>query len=245
MSNDDEMTEVTTGPPAASGSRTHLAAWGLLAVAVVLAARYFEVTALLAGALEAIARLGPWGPVLFVLLYVAATVFFLPGSVLTLGAGFVFGVGLGAVVVSISATLGATAAFLVARYVARSWVARKIEGDARFRAIDEAVARDGWKIVGLLRLSPVVPFNLLNYAFGLTRVSLRDFVLASWIGMMPGGLMYVYLGSIAGQLAGAARPPRTPVEWAFYGVGLVATVAATIYVTRVARRALARRAHVS
>ena len=122
------------------------------------------------------------------------------------GAGVVFGLVRGFVIVSISATLGATAAFLVGRYLARAFIAAKIEGHPKFAAIDEAVAREGWKIVALLRLSPVVPFNVLNYAFGVTRVSLRDYVVASWIGMMPGTLLYVYLGSIAGDLAGAARP---------------------------------------
>jgi len=95
---------------------------------------------------------------------VAATVLFLPGSILTLGAGVVFGVVKGALIVSVSATLGATATFLVGRYVARDAIARKIDGNPRFKAIDQAVAREGWKIVGLTRLSPVFPFNLLNYA---------------------------------------------------------------------------------
>jgi uncharacterized membrane protein YdjX (TVP38/TMEM64 family) len=198
---------------------------------------------LLRTALEAIARLGAWGPVLFALLYVAATVLFLPGSILTLGAGVVFGLARGAVIVSISATLGATAAFLVGRYVARDWVAGKIEGNPKFKAIDEAVAREGWKIVGLTRLSPVFPFNLLNYAFGLTRVSLSHYVIASWIGMIPGTVMYVYLGSVAGTLASAGGgTSRTPAEWALYAVGLAATIGVTVYVTRLARRALARRA---
>ena len=154
-------------------SRGALGLWALAIVAALLAARYFDAPAWLRTGLEAIARLGAWGPVLFVLLYVAATVLFLPGSILTLGAGVVFGLARGAVIVSISATLGATAAFLVGRYVARDWVAGKIEGNPKFKAkaIDEAVAREGWKIVGLTRLSPVFPFNLLNYAFGLTRVS--------------------------------------------------------------------------
>ncbi len=173
-------------------------------------ARYFNAQALLRQALDLIAGLGPWGPVMFVLLYIVATVFFLPGSILTLGAGFVFGVIKGAILVSIAATLGATAAFLVGRYLARDWVAKKIEGNVRFKAIDEAVAREGWKIVGLTRLSPVFPFNLLNYAFGLTRVSLRDYFFASWIGMMPGTLMYVYLGSLAGDLAVGRRGRAYP-----------------------------------
>jgi uncharacterized membrane protein YdjX (TVP38/TMEM64 family) len=231
----------TSAAPRA-GSRGKLALWALLIVGLVLAAHYFDAPARLRSALDGIARLGPWGPVLFTLLYVAATVFFLPGAILTVGAGVVFGLVRGFVIVSISATLGATAAFLVGRYLARDWIAGKIAGHPKFAAIDEAVAREGWKIVGLLRLSPVVPFNVLNYAFGVTRVSLRDYVVASWIGMMPGTLVYVYLGSVAGDLARAGgRPSRTPIEWAFYAVGLVATIAVTVFVTRLARRALAER----
>jgi len=216
---------------------------GAGAAFVVVAARALDAPALLREALSRVGELGPWGPVVFVVLYVAATVLFLPGSILTLGAGVVFGLVRGVVVVSIAATLGATAAFLVARYFAREAVARRIEGDPRFRAIDQAVALDGWKIVGLARLSPLFPFNLLNYAFGVTRVTLRDYVLASWIGMLPGTVMYVYLGSLAGDLAalGQAERERTPAEWALYAVGLLAAITVTTYVTRVARGALARR----
>src|SRR5260370_31512004 len=148
-------------------------------VAALLAARSSAAPALLGTALEAIARLGAWGAVLFALLYMAARVLFLPGSILTLGAGVVFGLARGAVIVSISATLGATAAFLVGRYVARDWVAGKIEGNPKFKAIDEAVAREGWKIVGLTRLSPVLPFTLLNYTFGLTPGSPSHYGIAS------------------------------------------------------------------
>jgi uncharacterized membrane protein YdjX (TVP38/TMEM64 family) len=115
---------------------------------------------------------------------------------------------------------------------------KKIEGRASFAAIDRAVANEGWNIVFLTRLSPVFPCTLLNYAFGLTRVSLRDYVLASWIGMMPGTVMYVYLGSLV--RAGVADHERTPTEWALYGTGLLATVAVVVIVTRIARRALAR-----
>ena len=217
------------------------AKWLLIAVvlvAVVVALFLLDVRALLRDGLDAIGRLGPWGPVLFILIYIAATVLFLPGSVLTLGAGAVFGVALGSVYVSIASTLGATAAFLVGRYLAREWVAKKIEGNASFAAIDRAVAAEGWKIVGLTRLSPAFPFSLLNYAFGVTRVSLRDYVLASWIGMMPGTVMYVYVGSLA---RAAGDRSRTPAEWALYGLGLLATIGVTIVVTRLARRALAQR----
>ena len=158
---------------------------------------------------------------------------------LTLGAGAVFGVVWGSIYVSIASTLGATAAFLVGRYLARDAIARKIEGSERFAVIDKAVAKEGWKIVGLTRLSPVFPFTLLNYAFGLTQVKLRDYMLASWIGMMPGTVMYVYLGSLAKAPTG--EHPRTTGEWALYGVGLLATVVVTVFVTCIAKKALARK----
>ena len=203
----------------------------------MLAAKYLHVQDSLKEALDWIGKLGPWGPVIFVGLYVVATVLFVPGSVLTLGAGAVFGVVLGSVCVSISATLGATAAFLVGRYLAREAIARKIEKNEKFATIDRAVADEGWKIVLLTRLSPVFPFTLLNYAFGLTRVKLSHYVLASWIGMMPGTVMYVYLGSLVN--VGAGHRQRTTGEWVLYGVGLLATVAVTVFVTRLARKALA------
>jgi len=151
----------------------------------------------------------------------------------------VFGVALGSVCVSISATLGATAAFLVGRYLARDAIARKIEKNEKFATIDRAVADEGWKIVLLTRLSPVFPFTLLNYAFGLTRVKLSHYVLASWLGMIPGTVMYVYLGSLVN--VGAGHRQRTTGEWVLYGVGLLATVVVTVFVTRLASRALAKK----
>lgn len=193
----------------------------------------------LQAALAWLAEMGPWGPVLFVALYAGATIFFLPGSILTLGAGALFGVGWGSVYVSLASTLGATGAFIVGRYLARDIVARWVDRDPRFAAIDRAVAHEGWKIVGLTRLSPVFPFTLLNYAFGLTRVSLRDYVLASWLGMMPGTVLYVYLGSLAKEAAGPRA--RSAGEWALYAAGLLATLVVTGLITRLAKRALAAR----
>jgi uncharacterized membrane protein YdjX (TVP38/TMEM64 family) len=227
--------------PAPSKSRSRLTwvVYGTVAVSLVLALRYFHVQDLLKEALDWIGKLGSWGPVIFLGIYIVATVLFIPGSVLTLGAGAVFGVVLGSIYVSISATLGATAAFLVGRYLARDAIARKIEKNEKFAAIDRAVADEGWKIVFLTRLSPVFPFTLLNYAFGLTRVKLRHYVLASWIGMIPGTVMYVYLGSLVH--IGAGNRHRTVGEWALYGVGLLATIVVTVFVTRLARKALARK----
>lgn len=227
-------------PPTESGSSTS-SRWKLLLlvgtlIAIFIAARFFRIQDHLKQILESVSTLGHWGPILFVTLYILASIFFIPGSVLTLGAGAIFGVFWGSVYVSVGSTLGATAAFLVGRYFARGAISRKIDGNPRFAAIDKAVAVDGWKIVGLTRLSPVFPFTLLNYAFGITRVSLRDYIVASWIGMMPGTVMYVYLGSLAQAATG--QRSRTTAEWVLYGIGLFATVLVTIYVTRLARRAL-------
>jgi uncharacterized membrane protein YdjX (TVP38/TMEM64 family) len=210
------------------------------AVMVLLAAaRYFNVQDLLKQALDWVGRLGPWGPAIFIAIYVAATVLLIPGSVLTLGAGAVFGLIRGTLIVSVASTLAATAAFLIGRYLARAAVARKIEGNEKFAAIDRAVAAEGWKVVFLTRLSPVFPFTLLNYAFGLTQVKLGHYVLASWIGMLPGTVMYVYLGSLA-QAASGERS-RTVGEWVLYGVGLLATIGVTVFVTRIARKALSKK----
>jgi uncharacterized membrane protein YdjX (TVP38/TMEM64 family) len=191
-------------------------------------------------ALEWIESLGAMGAGAFIGLYIIATVVFLPGSILTLGAGVVFGVVRGSLYVFVGATLGATAAFLVGRYLARGWVAQKIATNQQFQAIDTAVGKAGFKIVLLTRLSPIFPFNLLNYAYGVTGVTLKDYVLGS-IGMIPGTIMYVYIGSLAGNIAaiGTESQPGDPrIQWAVRIIGLIATVAVTIYVTKVARKAL-------
>lgn len=208
--------------------------------ALIIGGKLLGVQQLLTNALNWIDSLGPLGPAVFILIYILATVLFLPGSILTLGAGFLFGVVPGTVYVSIGSVIGATLAFLIGRYLARGWVAKQISGNEKFQAIDEAVGKEGWKIVGLTRLSPIFPFNLLNYAFGVTNVSLKDYFFASWIGMLPGTAMYVYLGSLAGELAtlGTDGRSRTLGEWILYGVGLIATVAVTVYVTKIARQAL-------
>ncbi|MDY6900054.1 MAG: TVP38/TMEM64 family protein [Cyanobacteriota bacterium] len=195
---------------------------------------------LLKNALEWIDSQGTVGGIAFMLLYIVATVAFLPGSILTLGAGFVFDVFFGSVYVFIGATIGAIAAFLVGRYIARGWVEKKISGNKKFAAVDKAVGREGLKIVLLTRLSPVFPFNLLNYAYGVTGVSLKDYVLGT-IGILPGTIMYVYLGSLAGNIAtiGTGEQPSNPtVVWTIRIIGFIATVAVTLYVTKVARKAL-------
>ena len=184
--------------------------------------------------------LGSLGAIAFIVLYIVATVAFLPGSILTLGAVVVFGVFFGSLYVFIGATLGAIAAFLVGRYLVRDWVAQKIAGNQKFTAIDQAVGQEGFKIVLLTRLSPIFPFFLLNYAYGITGVSLKDYAIAS-VGMIPGTIMFVYIGSLAGNLAtlGTQTPMVNPaLEWTIRIIGFIATVAVTFYVTKLARRAL-------
>jgi uncharacterized membrane protein YdjX (TVP38/TMEM64 family) len=184
--------------------------------------------------------LGPWGPAVFILGYVVATVFLAPGWILTMGSGILFGLAGGTLYTLIGATLGASASFLIARYVARGPVERRIAGNPRFAAIDRAVGREGFKIVALLRLSPVFPFNLLNYALGLTRVRFLHYVAAS-VAMLPGTLLYVYYGKAIGSLAAldrGAQVERGVEYWIFLGLGLLATVAVTAYVTRLAGKAL-------
>jgi uncharacterized membrane protein YdjX (TVP38/TMEM64 family) len=214
----------------------------LAAVAILYGAHRLGAGPVLKNALDSIRGLGALAPIAFIAIYIAACVLFLPGSILTIGAGVIFGVVRGTIYVSIAATLGATAAFLVGRYFARDWIAKKLDGNTKFKAIDEAVGREGWKIVLLTRLSPVFPFNLLNYAYGLTRVTLRDYFFASWAGMIPGTILYVYIGSLSGDLAGAGNASgggaRTPAGWALDAVGFIATVAVVVYVTRIGSRAL-------
>lgn len=200
----------------------------------------FNLQVLLKDTLVWIESLGSIGAIAFIGIYIAATVAFLPAFILTLGAGVLFGVWLGSIYVFIGATLGSIAAFLVGRYLARDWVAKKIADNDKFKAIDRAVGNEGLKIVLLTRLSPAFPFNLLNYAFGVTGVSVRDYIIGS-IGMIPGTIMFVYIGSLAGSLAligTDAQPTNPALQWTIRIVGLIATIAVTVYVTRLAKQAL-------
>jgi uncharacterized membrane protein YdjX (TVP38/TMEM64 family) len=213
---------------------------GVALFVTYLLVKLFVAEDLLRNVLGWIGNLGPLGPLIFIGIYIIAPVLFFPGVILSIGAGTVFGLLAGSIYVSIGATLGATCAFLVGRYLARGWIAGRLDSNARFKAIDQAVAREGWKIVGLARLSPFFPFNLLNYAFGLTDISLRAYFFASWVGMIPGIVMYVYLGSLARDVALIGKRPVKPtaVHWAFEVGGFIASIAVAAYVTYVAGKAL-------
>jgi uncharacterized membrane protein YdjX (TVP38/TMEM64 family) len=237
------MTDTAPSQPAiaATASRSTLVRVALgvvVLVALVLLGR--QLSSQLPRLTAAVEGFGVWGPVVFIAAYALACVAFVPASLLTLGAGALFGVVKGTIFVLIGATLGALGAFLIARYVARDWVAQRVQRDARFAAIDRAIAEQGRKVVFLLRLSPVIPFNVLNYALGLTKVRVMDYFVAS-IGMLPGTLLYVYTGKLASVVVGAAgktAPPRGPAFYAVLVLGLLATGAVTILITRVAKRAL-------
>lgn len=184
---------------------------------------------------------GPWGAAAVAAAYVPASLLFLPGSLLTLGSGFVFGVLPTVVAVSLGSTAGATAAMLAGRTLLRPWLQARLTDSPRLAALDNAIELDGAKLILLVRLSPVIPYNLLNYMLGLTRVRVRDYVWASWLGMLPGTVMYAYLGSAAHSLAAlaAGEVPPSRAAQGLFALGLAATVAVSIVLGRLARRSLA------
>lgn len=212
----------------------------LLTAGAVAVLAFVPIKPLLARFLEWSQGLGYWAPVVIALIYLPASVLFVPGSVLTIGAGLVCGLVRGTVAVSLGSTAGASVAFLIGRTLARGWIESKVSSKPRFQAIDRAVAGQGFKIVFLTRLSPIFPFNLLNYAYGVTRVRFRDYLLGSWLGMLPGTIMYVYLGSTVKSIAELAsgKVQGGTAQRILFGLGLVATVVVTAYVTRLARKAI-------
>jgi uncharacterized membrane protein YdjX (TVP38/TMEM64 family) len=178
---------------------------------------------------------------LYAAAYVGAAVLLVPGSILTLAAGFLFGLPLGVGLVSVSSVVGAGAAFLVGRFLARDWVRERVASLPSFRALDHATHNEGFMIVLLARLSPLLPYNLLNYAFGITAVRLRHYLLGTWLGMLPATVVYVYIGTLAGDLAtlGAGWTEGSFATRALFIGGLIATVVLTVLITRKAGRALA------
>jgi uncharacterized membrane protein YdjX (TVP38/TMEM64 family) len=235
----------TASKPAASARGSSRARWILLIVgmvALIVAARVLPVVDWLRAFQSWVADKGVWGGVIYGLVYTVAVLLFVPGSVLTIGAGLVFGLLWGTVIVSFASTAAAALAFLIARYLARDRVEALAKRNEKFRAIDQAIRDKGWRVVALLRLSPLVPFSVSNYLYGLTPVSFGPYVLASWIAMLPATVLYVWIGA-AGKAAADAGggQGRSPLEWALLGAGLVATAVVTVMITRTARRQLAQR----
>jgi len=220
------------------GGRGRALAVLALLVLLVLAGR--QAGSLLPAFAARVEALGVWGPIAFVCGYIVATVAFIPGSILSLAAGAIFGILEGTLYVFVGATIGSSLAFLISRTFARKAVEKRIRAHPRFDAIDRAVAARGGRLVFLLRLSPAVPYNLLNYALGLTNVRFFDYLLAS-VGMVPGILLYVYSGKVAGEVAALAGSPQVEKGAAYYVIltlGLAATAGATVLIGRMVRAAL-------
>jgi len=227
--------------------RWKAAKWALLAVggvAVILVARSLPLGTWLASFQTWVEGLGFAGMALYALLYAVVTVLLGPAWLLTLGAGFSFGLLRGVLVVWAGATAGAALAFLIARHLARARVEKWAGRDHRFRAIDRAIAEKGWKIVALLRLSPLVPFTISNYVYGLTGIRFLPYVLASALGMLPLVVLYTSFG-VAGREAaraasGGGAAGRSVLEWVVLGMGLFVTVVGAFLITRAARKELAK-----
>ncbi|MEX2015915.1 MAG: TVP38/TMEM64 family protein [Candidatus Hydrogenedentales bacterium] len=212
----------------------------LLIAAAVTVAFVYPVGEWLDRVLDRLRQLGVWGPILYTVFYVFASVLFVPASWLTLGAGYAFGAVVGTLSAFTGGLLGAALAFFLGRTLARHIIERRLSKSPRFAALDRGVAEEGFKLVLLVRLTPALPFAPLNYAFGATRVRFRDYMFGSMAGMFPGCVLYTYLGWITQNLSGMARGKmeRSPAEWALLAAGLVATVAVTVVITRLARRTL-------
>ena len=210
---------------------------GLLLAAIVAAWFLLPLQSWLQAFSTWIKSLGVWGVLIFGLTYIVATVALAPGSPLSIAAGLVFGFW-GFPIIVVSATVGAGLAFIVARYLARERVRRQIANRPKLVAVDKAVAEDGWKIVALLRLSPLVPFNLQNYGFGVTPVGFWPFLAATAIGIMPGTLLFVSIGA-AGK-ASASGSGGT-LKWVLFAVGLAATALVSVLIARKAKAKLAER----
>lgn len=225
------------------GRRLRLLSIGVIILALLILTQLLPMGRMIDTLELFVQKMGIWGPVIFAGVYAIATVLMLPGAALTLAAGAIFGLVWGTFAVSVGSTTGAAMALGIGRYLARDAVERRLSRFPRFRAVDKAVSQGGWKIVALLRLSPAVPFNLQNYLYGLTAIRFWPCVLASWIAMLPGTFMYVYLG-YAGRASVAAATTdnagRSLAQWIMLGIGLLATIAVTFYVTRLARLAIAR-----
>jgi uncharacterized membrane protein YdjX (TVP38/TMEM64 family) len=238
--------------PAQTGGRRRASLRWLGAAACVLllllAGRQLPVDLWIEASRGTIEELGIWGPIAFGAVYVTATVFMVPGVILTLAAGALFGSLLGTAVVSLSSVTGAALAFLIARYFARERVEQRLADNPRFAAIDRAIGEQGWKIVGLLRLSPAMPFSLSNYLYGLTAVPFWPYVGISAIAMLPATFLYVYLGDVGAKgveaAVGAQTASTSTFEWGLRLVGLLATIAVTLYVTRIARRAVEQQTNI-
>ena len=196
----------------------------------------FEIIQNIPSIIEKTASSGPVGYLGFILIYIVSTVMMLPGSPLTFTAGALFGFWKGLILVSIGSTLGATCAFMISRYLMRKSVEKRFLENKKFQSVDNEINENGWKIVILARLSPIIPFFLLNYALGITKIRFFHFIFASWIGMIPGTIVYVLMGNMGGAFINGKK---SPFEWVLLGIGLIATILVTLLISKIIKKSQA------
>ena len=196
----------------------------------------FEIIQNIPSIIEKTASSGPVGYLGFILIYIVSTVMMLPGSPLTFTAGALFGFWKGLILVSLSSTLGATCAFMVSRYLIRKSIEKRVLKNKKFQSIDNEIDEQGWKIVILARLSPIIPFFLLNYALGITKIRFIHFIFASWVGMIPGTTVYVLMGTMGGAFINGKK---SSFEWLLLGMGLIATILVTLLISKIVKNSQA------
>lgn len=214
--------------------------WILFAAGIITIFVFLPIEKWLISVLEWTKGMGIWGPVIVAGIYAIGAILFLPGSFMTMAAGFLFKVVLGTITVSVGSTIGACAAFMVARTFGRKWIAARVVKSRQFTAFDHAVSRHAFKVIILTRLSPAFPYNMLNYAFGLTKIEFWKYALGSWAAMIPPTIMYTYFGSGLRSLTeiAAGRSEKEPSERIFFWIGLAVTIVATLFIANLARKAL-------
>lgn len=202
---------------------------------------FFDLQSHIKYLLEWIDTKGIWAPILFILLDVIVVLFLFPGVLITMGAGFLFGVAMGSIYIIIATTIGALIAFSIARYLFTERTANYLRSKPRLKFTDQLLATEGWKLILATRLIPFFPFKLSNYLFGLTKFTLKDFFIGTFFGIWPITIFNVYVGSLTADFSTiGSRAAKTNLEWSFHIAGFVMTIIAVIYVGHRARRALNR-----
>ena len=214
--------------------------WFSLGLILVLLAYYVELEQALTSLLQWVDSLGTLGAIAFVAIYIIATTICIPGSIMALAGGALFGKLMGTILVFVSGFLGACCAFGLGRYLLSDWVKKQLEKNSYLKAVNRLVVTEGWKIACLLHLSPIVPFNLLNYVLGTSEITYPNFLLATSVGILPGVILYVFLGSTIGDLTmvmmGKSDSANSTIQWVISAIGILATVALTIYLAKIARQ---------
>jgi uncharacterized membrane protein YdjX (TVP38/TMEM64 family) len=232
MANPDKKEHIPVSTPQRKKSIWRPVALGLIIIAFMVLAKVFNLGGRLGELREWILSLGALGPVVYILIYIGAVVLAIPGSVITIMAGVMFGSALGIATVSVGSTIGAALAFLVSRHIARDAIAQRFADNKKFHHLDQLTKEHGAIIVAITRLVPLFPFNLLNYGFGLTRVPFWTYVFWSWLCMLPGTVLYV-----VGADAVASAVSEGKIPWTLIGILVFTAVLITILV-RQARKKL-------